>query len=56
MPEIFPVIEGDKNNSLTKDFTGVLLAHYYEMVISLAEAGGYKSINDFDWSTRGAGI
>ena len=49
MYAIFPVIEGDNNSSLSKDFIGSALSRHYDELNSLAEAGEYGSINDFEY-------
>jgi len=53
MPEIFPVIEGDEKYSLTRNFIGASLSKHYEKLNSLAQSGGYKSINDFEFFDTG---
>ena len=49
MPEVYPVIEGDEKDLLTRNFIGASISQHYEKLNSLAEAGGYKALNDFEF-------
>ncbi|MEO7100079.1 MAG: hypothetical protein ABI162_12010 [Luteolibacter sp.] len=45
MPAIFPVVEGEEQ----PDFNGRLLSEYYDTLVAIAEKGGFKSINNFEY-------
>jgi|GEM_PF-5235647 len=49
MPELFPVIEGDDESLLTKDFVGRALSDHYEQVIKVSQKSGTKTLNDFEY-------
>ena len=49
MPEIYPVVEGDEDCALAKNFTGRKLSEYYEKINEVAEQAGLKALNDFEY-------